>query len=102
MKIYLISDNVDTLVGMRLAGIDGIVVHDENELKKALKNAVCVRDVAIVLITEQLVKMCQKFICDFKLKYKKPLIVEIPDRHSEEHTRDSITQHIENAIGIKM
>ena len=25
MKMYLISDNVDTLTGMRLAGVDGIV-----------------------------------------------------------------------------
>ena len=29
MKMYLISDNVDTLTGMRLAGVDGIVVHED-------------------------------------------------------------------------
>ena len=28
MKMYLISDNLDTLTGMRLAGVDGIVVHE--------------------------------------------------------------------------
>lgn len=33
MKMYLISDNVDTLTGMRLAGVDGIVVHERDELK---------------------------------------------------------------------
>ncbi len=27
MKFYLISDNIDTQMGMRLAGIDGVVVH---------------------------------------------------------------------------
>ncbi len=27
MKMFLISDNVDTLTGMRLAGIPGVVVH---------------------------------------------------------------------------
>ena len=27
MKMYLISDNVDTLTGMRLAGVEGVVVH---------------------------------------------------------------------------
>ena len=26
--MYLISDNIDTLTGMRLAGVDGIVVHE--------------------------------------------------------------------------
>ena len=26
MKMFLISDNVDTYTGMRLAGVDGVVV----------------------------------------------------------------------------
>lgn len=34
MKMYLISDNVDTYTGMRLAGVDGIVVHEQDELKQ--------------------------------------------------------------------
>ena len=33
--MYLISDNIDTLTGMRLAGVDGIVVHEREELRCA-------------------------------------------------------------------
>ena len=33
MKMYLISDNVDTLTGMRLAGVEGVVVHGRKEAK---------------------------------------------------------------------
>ena len=33
MKFYLISDNVDTLMGMHLAGIDGVVVHEDSEVR---------------------------------------------------------------------
>ena len=29
MKMYLISDNIDTQTGMRLAGVDGVVVHEK-------------------------------------------------------------------------
>ena len=29
MKMYLISDNIDTWTGMRLAGIEGAVVHEK-------------------------------------------------------------------------
>ena len=36
MKMYLISDNVDTYTGMRLAGVDGVVVHEKQELRDAL------------------------------------------------------------------
>ena len=39
MKMYLISDNVDTLTGMRLAGVDGIVVHEREELRQAIEKA---------------------------------------------------------------
>ena len=35
--MYLISDNVDTYTGMRLAGVDGVVVHERDELKQALE-----------------------------------------------------------------
>ena len=37
MKMFLISDNVDTCTGMRLAGVDGIVVHEKEELSRALE-----------------------------------------------------------------
>ena len=36
MKMYLISDNIDTWTGMRLAGVDGAVVHERDELKREL------------------------------------------------------------------
>ena len=35
MKMYLISDNIDTYTGMRLAGVEGVVVHERAELKEA-------------------------------------------------------------------
>ena len=38
--MYLISDNVDTRTGMRLAGVDGVVVHEREEIIDALKAAV--------------------------------------------------------------
>ena len=30
MKMFLISDNVDTLTGMRLAGVEGCIVHEKH------------------------------------------------------------------------
>ena len=35
MQMYLISDNIDTYTGMRLAGVEGVVVHKREELKEA-------------------------------------------------------------------
>ena len=40
MKMFLISDNIDTYTGMRLAGVEGVVVHEREELHRALEEAI--------------------------------------------------------------
>ena len=47
MKMYLISDNVDTLTGMRLAGVDGIVVHERGALRTAIETAMDDKEVGV-------------------------------------------------------
>ena len=102
MRFYLISDNVDTQVGMRRAGIEGIVVHEADEVRKALTDAMEMEDVAVVLITERLLTLCPEMVYDLKLNRRRPLIVEIPDRHGNGRTRDSITRYVREAIGVKI
>lgn len=102
MKFYLISDNVDTKMGMRFAGIPGVVVHEEEEVRRELTEAMERDDIAVILMTEKLVKLCPDLIYDLKLNRKKPLIVEIPDRHGNGRTKDSITKYVQDAIGVKL
>ena len=102
MRFYLISDNVDTQVGMRLAGIEGVVVHEADEVRRELTKAMEMEDVAVVLITERLLTLCPELVYDCKLNRKRPLIVEIPDRHGNGRTKDSITRYVREAIGVKI
>lgn len=102
MKCFLISDNVDTQIGMKLAGIDGIVVHERDDVLSALEKAVIDNSVAIILITKKLTELCSKEIYDYKLNVKKPLIVEIPDRHGNSHITDTISEYVSEAIGLKL
>jgi len=51
MKFFLISDNVDTLVGMRLVGIEGVVVHERQEVLLELEKAMQKDENCIILIT---------------------------------------------------
>ena len=102
MQFYLISDNIDTKMGMRLAGIDGVVVHDKAGVKKALEKAIENPDIAIILITDKLVKLCSEMVYDIKLNRKQPLIVEIPDRHGNSDITTSISRYVQDAIGIKI
>lgn len=102
MRFYLISDNVDTQVGLRLAGIEGVVVHKADEVKKVLQETMDRDDIAVVLITETLLSLCPELVYNLKLNRKRPLIVEIPDRHGNGCTKDSVTRYVREAIGVKI
>ena len=102
MRFYAISDNIDTQVGLRLAGIEGVVVHSADEVREALASAMGRRDIAVVLMTENLISLCSEMIYSLKLNHRRPLIVEIPDRHGNGRTKDSITRYVREAIGVKI
>jgi len=102
MQFYLISDNVDTQMGMRLAGIEGVVVHERDEVNKALNDAIDKNDIAIILMTEKLIKLCEDTVYDLKLNRKRPLIVEIPDRHATSQITTTISKYVQEAIGLKI
>ena len=102
MKFYLISDNIDTQMGMRLAGIKGSVVHEPDEVKSELEKALNDKDTAVILMTEKLVRLCEELVYDIKLKYKSPLIVEIPDRHGTSHITENLNRYVSDAVGIKL
>lgn len=102
MRFFLVSDNKDTMVGMRLAGIPGVVVHTKEDAEKALREAAADEEVGIVLITELLADMCPELITELKSGHEKPLLVEIPDRHGTGRSTDSITRYVREAIGIKI
>lgn len=102
MKMYLISDNVDTATGMRLAGVNGQVVHDKEHLKETLDTVLADKDIGIVLITEHLSREFPDTINDIKLNRKLPLLVEIPDRHGTGRRADFITSYVGEAIGLKL
>ena len=48
MKMYLISDNHDTLTGMRLVGIEGSLVHTKAELKEAFSLALADKEIGVI------------------------------------------------------
>lgn len=100
--MFLISDNVDTCVGMRLAGVEGVVIHSQKHLKEQLEKAVSDKTIGVILITEKFGREFPEIINDVKLNRRLPLIVEIPDRHGTGRSQDFITSYVNEAIGLKL
>ena len=101
MKMYLISDNIDTLTGMRLAGIPGVVAHGKDELEAALTAAFADPDIGVLLLTEKFGRDFPEYVNRVKLAHRMPLI-DIPDRHGSGRRPDFITAYVNEAIGLKL
>ena len=102
MKFFLISDNSDTLTGLRLSGIRGIVVHEKEEILSALEKACADQSVGIILVTEVILQKASQEIDKIKLDKNKPIITAIPDRHGIKRSKDYLTNYIKESIGIKL
>lgn len=102
MKMYLISDNTDTCIGMRLAGVEGEIVKSKEEFSEALERAAGNKDIAVIMITDSLMKLAYNIVDDFKLNRSTPLVIEIPDRHSTSNKRDSIARYVRESIGLNI
>lgn len=102
MKVFVISDNAHTLTGMRLAGVEGVVVHEKEEVLNELKKIKESRDTGILIVTELLAEKVHKELVRMKLSSSLPIIIEIPDRHGSRRPTDFLTKYIRESIGLKI
>ena len=98
MKMYLISDNIDTWTGMRLAGVDVVAdqIHFHYSLPRIIKEMI--RPYRHTPSAREF----PEIIDNVKLERRLPLIVEIPDRHGTGRKPDFITSYVNEAIGLKL
>ncbi len=102
MKMYLISDNIDTLIGMRLAGVPGAVAHTPEEVNAEIKKAVEDKELGILMLTEKAGALVKEELDNLKLTIHTPLIIEIPDRHGSRDIAGSINRLVQESIGLKI
>ena len=100
MRGWLISDNRDTQIGMRLAGTEGVVVHQPAEIMDALRSAMKREDVAVIYLTEKLANLCAAEVQEIKEQASVPLLVIIPDRHGKSDLTASISRYLAETVGI--
>lgn len=100
MRGFVISDNTDTLMGMRLAGVEGEIVHEREQALAALHKAVRTENIAVVMITEKLAALCGAEVQELKEHTALPLVVIIPDRHGTSDMTAAISRYLAETVGI--
>jgi V/A-type H+-transporting ATPase subunit F len=99
MKTLLITNASDAKVGMRLAGIQTILVNSPEETLRVLEESIKKPHIGLVLLTDGVVESCYKEVMELKLAEKDTLILTIPDPGKD--FKDHIAQYVRESIGIK-
>ncbi|NLL36663.1 MAG: ATP synthase subunit F [Fretibacterium sp.] len=102
MKSFLISDNHDTQVLLRLGGIPGVVAHGREECLKALSFALAIEDLGLLVVTELVAACIPDEVNRVRESVTLPLLAEIPDRHGTRRGKDFLTRYIHEVIGVKV
>lgn len=101
MKSYVISENRDSYLGMRLAGIDGIYIKSKAEIENAFTEALKNKDIGIIFLTEKASLMIEELVLEAKREQFTPLITIIPDRYGYARSEGMITRYIKESVGLK-
>lgn len=99
MKSFLLSDNVDTFLAMKLSGIDGVYIKDTKDIEKEYKKALA-RGYGIIFITEKIYQEIKEEVIKTKSSTKLPLITTIPDKYGFADNKGKITNYIKESIGL--
>ncbi|MFA0887857.1 MAG: V-type ATP synthase subunit F [Synergistales bacterium] len=102
MRAFLISDNLDSLVGLRLAGIEGRVARGPEESKNAIEEALEDPELGILVLTEKVAEIVPDLVQALRERGELPLVVEVPDRHGMHRAADFLTAYVRDAIGVNL
>ncbi len=83
MKYYLITDDVDTSVGLRLAGAEGKILSDLSLGRQAIDEAVENKEIGVLMVSNRVAQAFREHLDEIRRTHRLPLIVTLPDRTEE-------------------
>ena len=101
MRLFLVSDKLDPVIGMRLAGVEGACLRSSADMEKALCDAAANAEIGVILYTAGVREACAETVARLQ-RQTHPLLLEIPDGENETGSTSSITQYIQEAVGIRL
>ncbi|MGN0468993.1 MAG: V-type ATP synthase subunit F [Acutalibacteraceae bacterium] len=99
--MFLLSSDSDTLTGMRLAGIEGVLVKNQEEFDEAVAYALSDKSIGILLVTKTVSDEFAEGVLQLK-KNNRILVTQIPDMKNPTVPGNSITRYVQDAVGIRI
>ena len=60
MKLYCISDDVDTAVGLKLTGIKSVILKNKEEIELEIEKVVKDKEIGILIVTEKIYNLANE------------------------------------------
>lgn len=77
MKMYCITDNMETAVGLKLTGIETIVLQEKQEIDDEIDKVLQNKDIGILIVTEKIYELSRQKLNEIRGQLKTPLLVQI-------------------------
>lgn len=77
MKMYCITDNIETAVGLKLTGIETIVLQEKEEIDDEIEKVLQNKDIGILIVTEKIYELSKQSLNEIRKQLKTPLLVQI-------------------------
>ncbi len=97
--MFLISDNTETLTGLKLAGVGGVIVSTREQLTDTLNDVIGSGEYAIILYTGKLREIAGDILSEQTESNKHIIFYEIPDKDGYDST-SSISDFVKSSIGV--
>lgn len=102
MKQFVLADNLDTLTGMRLAGVNGKLIKDNSQFSRIFNKVIEDKEIGLVLISPELIDANQDQINEVRFNRSTPLITSVSGPNEWQDQDDTIAATIQHAIGIQI
>ena len=90
------------VLGFSLAGVSGQMATSAEEVNQALDDALAKKGVGIVLVTEDVAVLIKERMEHLRMHSTVPLVVEIPGPGGTPPGKQSLSEVVRRAIGIKL
>ena len=101
MDLFVIGET-DTVLGFAYAGVPGVEVADEEEARRAFREAVDSGRVEMIIITESVARLIREEVDQVRFRGTRPVVVEIPGPAGPAPDRRGLLELIREAVGIRV
>lgn len=102
MKSYVLTDNIYTLVGMQLSGVEGQLIKPADSFDTVFNEVIKNDEIGILMIAPKLIEANQKKVDNVRFNQAVPLIVEISGADEYKDNQNKITETIQQAVNISV